>query len=70
MKLNLSPFDSIIADELAKRRNQSIDEIVSNLLRFEACSELVNHGSTARRDNKLMTQNTVIYAQTNTPQPA
>lgn len=41
MKVQLTDFDGIVATELAKRRKRTIGDLLSDLLRFEACVELV-----------------------------
>ena len=40
MKITLDPFDTMIASELARRRGQTVNALLSDLLRFEGCFEL------------------------------
>ena len=68
MKITLASFDAIVANELAQRRGQTVNALLSDLLRFEGCMELCKRETQPADQSKFQTN--VIYAQANQPQPA
>ena len=61
MKINLSPFDTIVASEIARRRGKTVDALLSEMLQFEGCSELCMPEG---HSDQTKLEATVIYAQT------